>query len=171
MVKARSSACRRTLRLSQISTMFPPGSWRRAAASRSRYSVHANAFFPILRPPWQWPPRCSYPRPDLPLPYFDGAVVPPGRAAGAQLAAPAPAGQQEPGPRDRAPGPEPAGYRVPDPGERPPLVLPARRRADAQPDQLPPPAALGGQPAALRIPHIPCIPPKTEPVSPTDITR
>ena len=35
-----------------------------------------------------------------------------------------------------------------------------------QPDLLPAPAALGGQPAALRIPHAPCIPPQAAHVSP-----
>ena len=40
-----------------------------------------------------------------------------------------------------------------------------------QPDLLPAPAALGGQPAALRIPHAPCIPLEAGHVTPTDITN
>jgi hypothetical protein len=40
-----------------------------------------------------------------------------------------------------------------------------------QPDQLPASSALGGQPAALRIPHAPCIPPQAARVSPPDITN
>ena len=40
-----------------------------------------------------------------------------------------------------------------------------------QPDQFPPPAALGGETAALPIPHTPCIPLETAPVSPADIAN
>src|SRR5258708_6358477 len=35
----------------------------------------------------------------------------------------------------------------------------------SHPDKLPPSSALGGQPATLRIPHAPCIPPQTPHVS------
>ena len=50
LVKARRSAQVCTLRLSQISTMFPPGSWRWAATRMSRYSGQVNAFVSPLRP-------------------------------------------------------------------------------------------------------------------------
>ena len=90
----------------------------------------------------------------------------------------APSRYRDPAPFDASPG-----AAVP-PGPPPPLHRPlgnpqlsgnvAHREPalellhDRQPDQFPPPAALGGRPAALRIPHRPCIPPEAAP-SPTDI--
>jgi len=50
LVKARRSAQVCTLRLSQISTMFPRGSWLWAATRMSRYSGQVNAFVSPLRP-------------------------------------------------------------------------------------------------------------------------
>ena len=52
-------------------------------------------------------------------------------------------------------------------GRRPLLESPGR----FQPDLLPASSALGGQPAALRIPHAPCIPPEAAHVTPADITN
>jgi hypothetical protein len=49
------------------------------------------------------------------------------------------------------------------------LLLESPRRL--QPDLLPASSAPGGQPAALRIPHTPCIPPEAPRVSPADITN
>ena len=81
--------------------------------------------------------------------------------------------RRQPGRAAGVPGPPPPLHR---PLGHPQLSGNVRHRSpllellhDRQPDQFPPPAALGGQPAALRIPHIPCLPPETAPVSPTDI--
>lgn len=50
--------------------------------------------------------------------------------------------------------------------DRRPLLESLRR---FQPDQFPASSPLGGQPAALRVPYAPCIPPGATRVSPADI--
>ena len=100
---------RRRRSLTSTRTTAPHGATRRRSSRRG-------------------PPRCFYPRPGLLLPDLDRAVVPLGRAAGTQLAAPAAPPQQVPGSRDGVLPPEPRGDQVADPGQGPPLVFPARGR-------------------------------------------
>ncbi len=150
----------------------PPGSWRWAARSRSRYSVQVNAFVSPLHPRQRlsrlrWPGRqqASPATETCPVPprsfylgqvsFFHTPAAPSSRSMARRApiwqAQPA-AAQQVPDPRDGVLHPEPPGDQVPDAGQRPPLVLPGRRPAARHPAPRPARPAAPFQPAPRRLP-------------------